>query len=231
MAGRAPRSLALAAALSALVAAGALVGAAAVGSSSGVPPDAGGDRSSQVGTPGAAECQAETCQVLASVSIAGTTVELLVDAGGGSGRLRIGGASTGQMVETIVMEMGVTLTVDSLQCVAGGPAACLVRGAHAEGTAGQVVVGRSGSWRALKKPYVSDAGYLALANVDDDSAPEVVAAQHDCAGAADCSRQPVLAQVYELDGSMLGCTKSYPRVDRLPGYPQVRPTKSQLGPC
>jgi hypothetical protein len=233
VAGRVPRSLTVAVVLCAVVAAGALAGAAAVrlraGGSAAAPVTS--EKSEPTGGVGVSGCRIEPCQVLATASVGGTRVELVADAGGTSGRLRIGGPSTGQVIETTTTEMGVALTSSSLQCLPGGPAACLVRGDHAEGTAGQVVVGRSGNWSALEKPYVSSAGYLGLANVNDDSAPEVIAAQYDCAGAADCSRRPVFAQVFALNGAELGCTKNYQKVDKLPGHPLVALTKAQLTPC
>jgi hypothetical protein len=232
VADRVPVSLVLTVVLAAVVTAAALAGAAVIGQRAGELPTATASRvSGQPGSVAASGCLVEPCTVLATASVGGTTVDLVVDAGGSPGRLRIGGSSTGQLVETTITELGVRLTADSLQCVAGGPAACLVRGEHAEGVAGQVVVGRSGSWRVLQKPYVSDAGYLVLANIDDDAVPEVVAAQYDCAGSADCSRRPVFAQVFALEGQVLGCTKTYPKVARLPGYPQVQLTEAQLVSC
>ncbi len=53
--------------------------------------------------------------------------------------------------------------------------ACLIRAGYHGGTAGQVVVGRSGKWSSLAKPFVSDAGYLVLAQVTADVGPEVIA--------------------------------------------------------
>lgn len=232
MAGRVPRSLAMAVVLCAVVAAGAFAGAAAVRLRASESAAASvTSENSEPAAAGGSGCRLEPCEVLATESVGGTTVELVVDADVTSGRLRIGGSSTGQVIETTITEMGVTLTSDSLQCVAGGPAACLVRGEYPEGTAGQVVVGRAGNWSALEKPYVSNAGYLGLANVNDDSAPDVIAAQYDCAGAQDCSHRPVFAQVFGLNGAEVGCTKNYARVDKLPGHPLVVLTRAQLTPC
>jgi hypothetical protein len=233
VAGRTPRAVIVAIVLSVLVAAGALGGAAvlrwraahpaAAPVTSGKPP-----ASSGVGPSG---CLREPCQVLASTTVGGTSVELVADAGGTSGRLRVGGLNSGSVIEATITEMGVTLAADSLQCLPGGPAACLIRGRHDGGIAGQVVVGRSDSWSALEQRYVSNAGYLALVNLDGDVVPEILAAQHDCSAAVDCASRPVFAQVFALTGQVLGCTRNYPKLDRLPGSPGVPLTKAQLTQC
>jgi hypothetical protein len=222
--------------LSALVAAGALGGAAVLrqraarsAAQAGPPATSGAPTSAGVGVSG---CLREPCQVLASTTVGGSSVELVGDAGGGSGRLRVGGPTSGQVIETTVTDMGVLLTADSLQCSAGGPAVCLIKGRYGGGVAGQLVVGRSGSWRALEKPFVSDAGYLMVSNVDNDTTLEVLAAQRDCAGAdpANCAGKPVYVQVFTLTGQLVGCTKNYPRLDKLPGYPAVQVSRSALTP-
>lgn len=233
MAGRGtPRSLVVAVVLSAVVAAGAVAGSAALRWRA---VDAAGGLSSGQTAPDVdvSGCQVEPCQVLGTQTVGGTTIELVADAGAMSGRLRIGGLTSGRVIETTITDMGVALTPDSLQCYAAVIYACLVRGNLQAGSAGEVVVGRSEKWSALQRPYVSDAGYLALANVTEDSAPEVIAVQHDCAGAApaDCANRPVFAQVFALTGEEIGCTKSHPRIEQLPGYPVIHLTPAQLRPC
>jgi hypothetical protein len=234
VAARTPRSLIVTVVVAAVVAASALAGAAIVRSrATGQAAPGTGANPPATSTVGPQGCLIEPCQVLATTSVGGTAVELVADAGAASGRLRVGGPTSGQVIETTITETGVILTTDSLQCIAGGPAACLIKGRHGGGLAGEVVVGRSDSWSALQKPFVSDAGYLALANVDGDAEPEVLAAQHDCANVdpAACAGRPVFVQVFALNGTAQGCTRGYPKVDRLPGYPTVEVTSAQLTPC
>jgi hypothetical protein len=219
--------------LAVLVTAGALAGAAAIrwraADAAGTPPTSEKPPTTGVGVNG---CLKDPCTVLASTTVGGSGVELVADAGATSGRLRIGGFTSSQVIETTITGMGVTLTADSLQCVPGGPAACLIKGKHADGLAGEIVVGRSGNWSAVEKPFLSDAGYLALGNVDGDSAPEVLAAQHDCGNAdADCAARPVFLQVFTYTGTAVGCTKNYPRLDKLPGWPTVHVAARELNPC
>lgn len=232
-AGGTPRAVILTVVVAAVVAAGALAGAAAVRWRAG---QGAAGASVSAGAPaGAGEdgCHVAPCQVLAAATVRGMVVELIADAGGRSGRLRIGGPSSGHVIETTITDLGVTLTAGSLQCLDGVVSACLVRGAAPTGAAGQVVVGRSENWTALERPYLSGAGYLALANIVEDTTPEVVAVQHDCAGAApqDCARRPVFAQVFALGGEEIGCTRTYNRMEQLPGHPDVHPTPPQLRKC
>jgi hypothetical protein len=117
--------------------------------------------------------------------------------------------------------------------VASSLSACVVRGGYDGGTAGQVVAGRSGKWSALTKPFVSDAGYLALAQVTADPGPEVIAVQHDCDRTTDpdCAGRPVFAQVFTMGSGEAGCTQDYPSLESLPGYPKVELTSGELGTC
>jgi hypothetical protein len=212
--------------VSALVVAGALVTAAVLRAErAGAPRDTATSTvrlppSSGVGVDG---CRTAPCTVLGSVPVGNTTVELVADAGGRSGRVRIGGAGAGDVIEVTITQLGATLTTDSLQCVPDTLAACVVRGAVPEGIAGQVIVGRSGEWSELAKPFVSDAGYLAIADVTPDVGPEVIAAQHRCdrAVTADCSKTKVFMQVYSTRSELLGCTRNYVRLESYPGYPVI----------
>lgn len=235
MARRMPRSVVVTALLCGLVTAASLAGAAVLKARSdrvAAPP------STSVSTPpttpsvGLSGCLREPCQVLASTTVAGTFVELLADAGATSGRLRIGGPSASQVIETTVTELGVTLTPSSLQCVPGSASACLIRGEGPDGTTGQVVVGRSDKWSAQERAYLSSAGLLVLNNVVSDSSPEVIAAQYDCPPGQDsCTKRPVYAQVFGLSGQEIGCTRTYTRLEQLPGYPQVTVTAANLRDC
>lgn len=231
MAGRrTPWAIVVAAVLSALVAGGALIAANQVrdrpdpASATSAPP------TSSVGPDG---CLVRPCTVLGTTSVAGTTVQLIADKGARSGRLRIGGPDSADVIDATVTDMGVTLKRGALQCVASSLSACLIRGGYHGGTAGQVVVGRSGKWSSLSKPFVSDAGYLVLAQVTADVGPEVIAAQHDCdrATVPDCSRRPVFAQVFTTSGTEAGCTQDYESLESLPGYPDVRLRSGELSDC
>lgn len=232
---RTPWLVVTAAVLSVLVAAGALAAAAAVrehrqngaGTTTTAPPS----ETSGVDADG---CRVEPCAVLATAPIGDTTVELVADRDRTSGRLRIGGVASSKVIEvTITDTVGVVLTADSLQCVADSLSACLVRGQFGGGTAGQVVVGRSGKWNELARPFVSDAGYLALADLRPDVGPEIVAVQHDCVRTttADCTGTPVFAEVYSMTSAVLGCTRDYARIEALPGFPAVDLDDVPLQPC
>lgn len=224
----------VAAVVSALVAGGALVAAAVVrdrGETAATPTSSPAPTTSGVGLDG---CLVKPCQVLATVPIGGTVVELVADAGARSGRLRIGGAGSSDVIEVTITDHGATLTPESLQCVSGTLAACVVRGQVTGGnTEAQVVVGRTGKWSDRGTPYVSDAGYLALADLMPDVGPEIVAVQHRCdrATTADCSATKVFAEVYSLVGAKLGCTRTYTRLDSMPGYPNVDLADAALDPC
>jgi hypothetical protein len=178
-------------------------------------------------------CLVQPCKVLGTVPVAGTTVELVADRGARSGRLRIGGPTSSDVIDVTITDLGAKLDTGSLQCVAGTLSACLVRGRYDGGIAGQVVAGRSGKWSSLAKPFVSDAGYLELADVTVDVGPEVVAVQHDCDRATrpDCTGRPVFAQVFTMRGAEAGCTTDYSALESLPGYPDVKPTSGELTKC
>lgn len=232
MAAGTPRSVIVTVLLAVLVTAGALGGAGMIrwraAQSTGTP--ATSQKPPATPTVGVSGCLVEPCKVLATTTVGGTAVELVADAGDRSGRLRVGGPTSGSVIETTITDMGVVLTPDSLQCVAGGPSACLIRGAHDGGIAGQIVVGRSDKWSALETPYASDAGYLALANINGDSAPEILAAQKTGCGRSD-GACPVYLQVFGIAGKVIGCTREYPRLDKLPGYGNNKLTEAALTPC
>ena len=232
MAAGTPRSVIVTVVLAVLVAGGALGGAGVIRwratHSTGTP--ATSQKAPPTGVVGVFGCLVEPCTVLATTTVGGTEVNLVADAGERSGRLRVGGPTSGSVIETTITDMGVTLTPDSLQCVAGGPSACLIRGGHDGGIVGQIVVGRSDKWSALETPYVSDAGYLALANINGDSAPEILAAQKSGCGRSD-GACPVYMQVFGIAGKMIGCTREYPRLDKLPGFGNLKLTEAALTPC
>ncbi|WP_051116304.1 hypothetical protein [Amycolatopsis nigrescens] len=181
------------------------------------------------------ECGAGPCQVLRSVEVHGESVELLADAEGGTGRVRIGGATSKMVLETSITALGVRLNGDSLSCFAAGVSACLVRGPHDGGMVGEVLVSREGNWRASEKPYFSDAGSIVLANVTGDDAAEVVRVQHECsdaqASAGKCQVTPVHAEVFDLGGKQVGCSRGYTSPSQIRGWPDIRLTAADLRPC
>ncbi|WP_130347058.1 hypothetical protein [Herbihabitans rhizosphaerae] len=218
--------------LSALVAGGAMAGAAALrarSADSGTPPVA--DAPPSVPVEGDNGCRVEPCQTLTTVPVPGGSVELIADNGGRSGRLKINGSSSSSLVEITITNRGVVLTNQSLQCLSLSISACLVSGTGEGGRVGEVVVGRSGSWNGQAQPYFSDADYLGLTDVRGDGTPDVVTVQHDCGTRSRCTGAPVFAQVYGLDGQELGCTRTFTRLTQLPGWPSVKPTPVQLKPC
>lgn len=215
----------------ALVAAGALATAASlrdrgttpsVGTTT-VPPTSG------VGVDG---CAIEPCTVLGFIPLGGNRVELVADKGFKSGRLRIGGAGSSEVIEVAVTDTGAVLGQDSLQCVPGTLISCLIRGTSDRGVIGQVVVGRTGKWNQLTHLFQSDAGYLALADVTGDTGAELLVAQHRCdrATVPDCSATPVYLQVYNMQSEDKGCTRNYGALDALPGWPVVTVRSTDLDP-
>lgn len=222
-----PRAVLVTAALGAVVFAAALGGAAVLRARA--TDGAEAVASPPTTTTGASGCLREPCQVLGTEAVGGASVELVADAGGASGRLRVGGPSGGQVIEVTITEDGAVLGPGSLLCRAGAMSACLVRGAGEQGVTGQVVVSRSGVWNALEAVYLSSAGHLTIAEVDATfTGPEIVAVQHDCGG---CGQGQVHAQVFSLTGEEAGCSRSYPSVADLPGHPEPALTKAQLRPC
>ncbi|WP_436492183.1 hypothetical protein [Actinokineospora sp. HUAS TT18] len=233
MSQRVPRSVLWTALLSGAVTIASLTGAAVLNARSTPvsPPTTSVSTPTTTPSIGVSGCLREPCQVLSTTTVGGTFVELIADAGARSGRLRIGGPSSSQVIETTVTELGVTLSATSLQCVPGSASACLIRGTGPSGTTGQVVVGRSDKWSAQERAYLSSAGVLVLGNVVSDSSPEVIAVQVDCRANQNCAGRPVYAQVFDLGGQEIGCTKTYSKVEQLPGYPLITFPAAQLRDC
>ncbi len=227
-----PWAVVVTAVVAALVAAGALAAAAtlrhrnaatiATSSSPAAP---------STPVPGADGCLVPPCKVLATVTVGGNPVDLVADRDGVSGRLRIGGGGVGEVVEATITDMGAALTPESLQCVPATLSACLLRGTFRDGVVGQVVVGRSGHWNELSQRFVSSAGYLALADLEPDVGPEVVAAQRRCPTGAVCDDAAVFVEVYSLRTALLGCTRDYTRLESLPGWPEVDLSEAKISPC
>src|SRR5262245_48702176 len=124
-----PWAVVITAVVCALVAAGALAGAVALKNRDESSADTGTSAPPVTTTGvGADGCAVEPCEVLGTVPVGGTTVDLVADSGYRSGRLRIGGAGSSEVIELTITDIGATLGKDSLQCVSGTLAACLVRG-------------------------------------------------------------------------------------------------------
>lgn len=184
--------------------------------------------------PGADGCLTDPCRVQGPIPIGGTTVQLVADAGGKSGRLQIGGAGASDVIEVTITKLGAVLGADALQCVGGTLSACVVRGKATEGVLGQVIVGRSAKWASLEKPFASDAGFIAVQDVTgQQSGPEVLVAQHRCdrTTAAECADSPVYVQIFSTRSEVLGCTRDYARLDSMPGWPNPDLTDAAINPC
>jgi hypothetical protein len=181
----------------------------------------------------ASECGQGPCRVLASASVRGTTVDLLADADGGNGRFRSGGAGSGALIETMLTAMGVRLSADSMRCVSATVSACLLRGTRDGGTLGEVLVSRANDWRSAEKPYFSDAGDITLGNVTGDDSPEVIVVKHECAssGGGRCAFTPVYAEIFDLGGRQVGCTRKYSTASQMRNWPDIRPAATDLRAC
>jgi len=202
--------------LAVLVTVAALIGVASLRSR-----DDGG-AGLQMASPGAPltsgeECGSGPCRTLTSQPVDAGTVDLLADDQGTNGRFRAGGV----LIETTITQLGARLDAGSLSCVTASVSACLVTGPLGSGRVGQLMVDRAGTWRSVDKPYFSDAGVLTLGNVSGSDAPEVVVVQNS----------PVLARVYALDGSTVGCTRRYTYLSQLRGWPDVRLQAADLRAC
>lgn len=214
---RAPRSVVVTAVLAALVTIAALV---AVGKlrtkDTSVPGVEAALPTTSISANGL-DCGNAPCGVVATQNVAGSSVELLADAHGGNGRFQAGAV----VLQTTITELGARLTTDSLSCVQASVSACLVDAPLNGGRIAQLFIERAGTWRSVDKPYFSDAGIVVLGNVSGSDAPEVSVVDSN----------PVLARVYGLDGSVVGCTKKYSYPAQLRGWPNVRLQASDLRAC
>ncbi|HJQ45210.1 MAG TPA: hypothetical protein VJ870_02645 [Amycolatopsis sp.] len=165
----------------------------------------------------AEECGAAPCTVLATQTVGADTVRLLADRQGANGRFQAGAA----LLESTITQLGARLGAGSLSCVPGSTSACLVTAPFNGGRVGQLLIERAGTWRSVDKPYFSDAGVLVLDDVSGSEVPEVVVVQSS----------PVLARVFALEGSVVGCTRHYTALSQLRGWPNVRLQASDLRSC
>lgn len=231
---RAPRSALVTAVVAVVVTVGA-IGAVVLwkpkpdGAPS-APPAATPDASA----PEAATCGDGPCQEVAAVTVGPTPVVLLADAGGKAGRIRVGQAP-GTLFDLTINQLGVKLAKDSLRCVDGSTAACLVRGEVAGGAYGELLASHAGRWTDPVKPYYADTGTITLDDVNADGIPDVVVVRHDCpgetSGTPKCQAAPVLAEVYDLTGVSMGCTRRVTSPSLLRGWPDIHLMRSDLRTC
>ncbi len=230
---RAPRSVLLTAVLAAVVAFGAF---GAVYALRPKPEVVGGSAAEPAAGSAVApvSCGQAPCRKLAAMTVGGQPVELLADAGGLDGRVRIG-PEPGTVLDLTISQLGVRLDANSLRCVDGTNPACLVRGASDRGTYGELLVASGGGWVAAGKPYLSDAATLALDDVDADGKPDLVVVRHVCPGAEpgtpQCQAAPVLAEVYDQASRLLGCTKKVTSPSQLRGWPEIKLIRADLRAC
>ncbi|KAA9150097.1 hypothetical protein FPZ12_041905 [Amycolatopsis acidicola] len=168
-------------------------------------------------TSNALECGDGPCAVVATQTVGGDSVALMADAAGGNGRLRAGAV----VLQTTVTELGAKLSADSLTCVQASTSACIVDAPLNGGRIAQLFIDRADGWRSVDKPYFSAAGAVALGNVSGSDAPEITVVDSS----------PVVARVYALDGSVVGCTKKYSYASQLRGWPNIRLQASDLRAC
>lgn len=233
---RVPRSVLVTALVAVLVLVAALVTVAGVRRhhDSPVPPGAGADVPAG-GQQSTSQCGPDPCVQLTALTVSGTTMVLLGDRNGGSGRLRIGPESANVTLEMTITTIGARLGADSLRCAVATISTCLVRGVTEGGMVGEVLSGRGTNWRTADKPYFSDAGTISLSDVTGDGLPDVIVVRHECPGdqpgSPKCAAAPVLASVFNLAGVPLGCTKKYASPSQLRGWPDVRLAKTDLRAC
>lgn len=230
---RAPRATVLTAGVAAVVAVAALVVIVVLRQSRESTPASSGAPAAAPAQNGE-KCGPDPCRQMAAVSVGGLPVKLLADASGGSGRVKVGGQPVLDF-ELAITGMGAKLTDHSLRCVDGSPAACLVRGNTSGGAYGELLIGEGGTWSHYGKPYFADAGTLSLSDVTGDGSPDVILVRHECPdetpGTPKCQESPVLAEVYELNGDLLGCTTTVTSPSNLRGWPEVEVSRTQLRPC
>ncbi|GGM66053.1 hypothetical protein GCM10012275_40790 [Longimycelium tulufanense] len=221
--------------LAAIVATAALVTAAALRAEpAGTASDASVAPSAQ-GTPvppnAPMKCGGDPCERLASATVADEEVELLVGTDGRSGRVRIAGRSGANVFETGLPESGVRLTADSLRCADLGRPACLVRGPDVSGVLVGEVYARDDDGAWFRRATIhSDAGYLELGQVDGAEGVRVIALQRSCGDESPSCRR-VVAQVVDVNGEDISCTRAFESREQLPGWPNPKLRPDQLEEC
>jgi hypothetical protein len=174
-------------------------------------------------------CGEAPCVKLTSIALPqyGETVDLLADGKGHDARLRI----TSDRGAVLFSSQIVSVDAKSITCLEGRPSVCLLQGKDGVDLIGEVFTDDNGTWRQTQPPFSSDAGYLALRDVNGDGVPDVVTTQRRCADNASASCTKVAVAVFQATGEEIGCTASYPSQQQLPGWPAVIPDPSRLGEC
>ncbi|QUQ70885.1 hypothetical protein [Kutzneria sp. CA-103260] len=176
-------------------------------------------------------CGQVECVKLTSVAMPQfkETVELLADGKGHFARLRITSDRGAVMFSS---QIG-TVTQHSITCEEGKTSACLLQGPDGDNTdlIGEVYTDDAGAWRQTPIPFSSDAGYLALRDVDGDGTPDVVTTQRRCSDDPPASCTKIAVAVFQLMGDPIGCTVTYATPPQLPGWPEVAPDASKLSAC
>lgn len=174
-------------------------------------------------------CGQAECVKLTSVSLPQfkETVDLLADGKGHFARLRVS-SDRGAVMFSSQIE---TVTAKSITCEEGKTSACLLQGLDGTDLIGEVYADDAGTWRQAQMPFGSDAGYLALRDIDGDGTPDVVTTQRRCGDNPPASCTKVAAAVFQLTGDELGCSVTYATKEQLPGWPNVAPAASKLSEC
>ncbi|SDY71173.1 hypothetical protein SAMN05421504_106476 [Amycolatopsis xylanica] len=234
---RAPRSVLVTAAVAMVVVVGTLVAVVALrpraDQAEPASPSAG---PRLTGTADPTVCGQAPCQTIATQVVNGGKVTLLAGPDSGVARLDVDVPPSDTIVDLTITEQGVKLSQDSLRCLGGAVPACLVRGPVTGGQIGEVVANRGSNWEIASQAYLSDANYIGLADVSGSEAPEVTVVRHDCPTVAQdtpkCAAAPVVAEVFDLGGRSIGCTKRrYTSPSQMRGYPTIRLSTSDLGSC
>jgi hypothetical protein len=174
-------------------------------------------------------CGEAPCVKLTSIALPqyGETVDLLADGKGHDARLRI----TSDRGAVLFSSQIATVDPKALTCQEGRPSVCLLQGKDGVDLIGEVFTDDNGTWRQTQPPFSSDAGYLALRDVNSDLVPDVVTTQSRCADNAPASCTKVAVEVFQATGEEIGCTATYTSPQQLPGWPEVRPDPSRLTVC
>ncbi|MFC0544305.1 hypothetical protein [Kutzneria chonburiensis] len=174
-------------------------------------------------------CGQAPCVKLTSISLPqfGETVDLLADGKGHDARLRI----TSDRGAVLFSSQIAIVDAKSITCEEGKPSVCLLQGKDSAGLIGEVFTDDNGTWRQTQPPFSSDAGYLALRDVNGDGVPDVVTTQGRCGDNAVASCTKVAVAVFQATGEEIGCSATYNSPQQLPGWPTVRPDPSRLVEC
>jgi hypothetical protein len=79
---------------------------------------------------------------------------------------------------------------------------------------------------------LASGSYIGLRQGGTDG-PEIITAQVKCDSdlSAQCTSAPVYVQVFTVAGATVGCSAPVSRLDKLPGWPNVTVSESELRTC